>query len=157
MTDAVPREVAEAFYDAFASRDPARIAAFIGDDVDWLIVGPVDLLPFCGQRRGKRAAMEVFERLVPEVLHIKAVSREALLIDGDQASALSKLSAIHRTSGRQISYRIAQFMQFRDNKIAVYRTVIDSFNAAEQMLGHPIDLDQDRLRAPAGFGDLVAV
>ncbi len=31
-------------------------------------------------------------------------------------------------------------MQFRDSKIVEYRAIIDSFDAAEQMIGHPIEL-----------------
>ena len=38
-------------------------------------------------------------------------------------------------------------MRFRDNKIVEYRGIIDSFDAAEQMMGHPIALpDTPRLR-----------
>ena len=31
-------------------------------------------------------------------------------------------------------------MRFRDGKIVEYRAIIDSFDAAEQMIGHPIAL-----------------
>ena len=58
---AVPRPVVHAFYQALASRDPARIAPFIDDDVRWTIVGPVDVLRFCGERRGKAAVLSVLD------------------------------------------------------------------------------------------------
>ena len=46
---------AEGFYRALASRDGARIAAYLSDDVDWMSMGPVEMLSFCGPRGGKAA------------------------------------------------------------------------------------------------------
>ena len=49
----VPRAVVEAFYRALADRDVGTLATYLDDDVVWTISGPVDILPFCGQRVGK--------------------------------------------------------------------------------------------------------
>jgi ketosteroid isomerase-like protein len=153
----VERSVVEAFYQAYVTRDPQRIAAFLDDDVEWMVAGPVELLGFCGQRRGKAAVIEFFARLVPEVLQFKRFEPEEFLVDGDRAAMFAKLSALQRTTGRMISYRCAQFLRFRDGKITSFRSLIDSFDAAEQMIGHPIDLHQNRDHAAAGSGDFVAV
>lgn len=155
MTKPVSRDVVEAFFSAFVSRDPARIAPFIDDDVDWLINGPVDLFSFCGQRRGKKAAMEIFERLVPEIMTITSIVREHFLIDGDSAAAFSRVSATHNSSGRTLGHRIAQFCQFRDDRIVVYRTLIDSFDVVEQVLGHRLDISGAGHVQPVS--DLIAV
>jgi ketosteroid isomerase-like protein len=69
-----------------------------------------------------------------------------MLVDGDRAATLSRLTGRQRATGRIISYRCAQFLQFRDDKVIDFRSLIDSFDAAEQMLGHHIDLAG---RAPA--------
>jgi hypothetical protein len=45
-------------------------------------------------------------------------------------------------------------MRFRDRKIVEYCSVIDSFDAAEQVLGHSIELASDE---PAAQRDAVAV
>ena len=42
MTEPVSRAEVEAFYEAYRSRDPQRIAEFLDDDVEWHIGGPVD-------------------------------------------------------------------------------------------------------------------
>jgi ketosteroid isomerase-like protein len=152
MPAPVSRQTFDAFFEAYASRDPARIAAFLADDVEWTIVGPVDLLQFCGRRRGKRAVMDLFERVIPPVLHISNVESDIVLVDGDRAASCNRITAIQRATGRTISYHCAQFIRFRDDKVIDYRSIIDSFDAAEQVLGHPIDLSRDieaRLLTPA--------
>ena len=80
------------------------------------------------------------------------VELESLLIDRDRAATFSRLTGVQSGTGRTISYHQAQFMQFRDGKIVEYRGIIDSFDAAEQMIGHPIELSDtprsDRRRRP---------
>jgi ketosteroid isomerase-like protein len=140
MPAPVSRELVSSFHDALASRDATRIAAFIADEVDWLLIGPVDFMRFCGQRRSKTEVFEIFDRLIPEVLDITAYAHEYVLIDQDRVASLARLTATQRSTGRVISYRFATFMRFRDEKIVEYRTVSDTLDAVEQMLGHQVDL-----------------
>jgi ketosteroid isomerase-like protein len=149
----VTREIVDAFYAAYAKRDGARVRSFLAEDVHWTISGPIDLLQFCGTRRGPDAVIELIERLVPEVFQIFSFTPEMVLVDGDCASTLSRLSAQRTGDGRVISYRVAQFLRFRDGQITEYCSVIDSFDAAEQVLGQRFNvapscdaaLDQDDL------------
>jgi ketosteroid isomerase-like protein len=138
MTEDQIRETVESFRRARASRDPKQIEPFLDDDVDWLLTGPVELLAYCGQRRGKAEVLDCLTRLHPAVLSGCRVERTSLLIDGDRSASLSRLIGIQRSTGRTICYNQAQFLQFRDGKIVKYRGIIDSFSAAEQMIGHPI-------------------
>src|SRR5882724_3974616 len=133
----VSRDVVRAFYEAIASRDPDRIGQFLDDDVDWMIIGPVELLPYCGPHRGKAAVLELYRTEIPEGKKVTGVFQDYLLVDGDNVAAYSRLTGIHRRSGRVISYRIANFLRFRDNKVVEFRGMIDSLDAAEQMLGRP--------------------
>jgi ketosteroid isomerase-like protein len=136
MTEAVPRHLVEAFYKAYGSRDGKRVAEFLADDVEWTISGPVDLLPFCGTRYGKAAVCDMIEHLVPKTFRVTANVPTAMLLDGDPVSPLNRLTAIHTDDGRAISYRLAHFMRFRDGKVVFNLSLIDSFDAAEQVLGH---------------------
>jgi ketosteroid isomerase-like protein len=154
MTDPVPRAVVEAFYKAFAERDFKKVEEFLDDDVEWSISGPVDVLPFCGTRRGKSAVLDLIGRLVPEIFINRSFMRAALLVDGDRAATLNRLSATRRDDGRVISYRVAHFIRFCGGKVIEYISIIDSFDAAEQLLGHSIAVDDGD---PQTEGDLVAV
>ena len=121
--------------------------------MEWTISGPVDVLPFCGTRHGKAAVLDLIERLVPEVFRVYSFVPDAMLVDGDRVATLNRLSA-RSSDGRVISYRLAHFLRFRDGKVVENISLIDSFDAVEQVLGHPLAVHDSR---PADAGDLIAV
>ena len=139
MSSSVPRAVVEAFYHALSIRDMGTLATFLDDQVTWTISGPVDILPFCGQRVGKDVVMKLLVRDIPTLLSGRRFLAKTILVDGDRAAVLGKLSATKRDGGRAISYRVAHFIQFRDEKVIDYVSIIDSFDAVEQMLGYSLD------------------
>jgi ketosteroid isomerase-like protein len=150
----VTREWVEAFNAAYAGRHMDRLASLLDDDVRWVISGPVDLMPFCGERRGKQAVLDMVARVAPRQFAVVSFTPELVLIDGDRASTLCRASGARTANGHTIGWRVAQFMRFRDQKIVEYCSVIDSFDAAEQVLGHSIELASDE---PAAQRDAVAV
>jgi len=152
----VSRDVVEDFYRAYANRDVAKIEPYLADDVQWTISGPVELLQFCGTRVGKSAVLDMIVNLVPALFNITSFVPETLLVDGDRAATLNRLSATRCDDGRVISYRVAQFLRFHNDKVAEYCSVIDSFDAAEQVLGHRIVFAPGHGRS-AGHGGLTAV
>jgi ketosteroid isomerase-like protein len=150
MTEPVPRAVVEAFYKAYADRDIAAIAEYLDDDVEWTINGPVEVLPFCGTYNGKAAVLDMMARLVPEIFQIFCFVPSTTLIDGDQVATLNRLWAKRTEDGRVISYRLAHFMRFRDGKVVENLSLLDSFDAVEQVLGHPLAL-HDGQQAAGGI------
>jgi ketosteroid isomerase-like protein len=154
MIEPVPRSVVEAFHQAYADRDAKRIAEFLDDDVQWSINGPVDLLHFCGSRRGKAAVIDLIFRLLPETFRGSRFATEARLVDGDRAATLSRLNATKSDNGRMVSYRVAQFVRFRDCKVIEYVSIIDSFDAVEQVLGHTLPVHDG---IPPLEGNLIAI
>ncbi|MGH6684397.1 MAG: nuclear transport factor 2 family protein [Pseudolabrys sp.] len=140
MSEAVPRAVVEAFYAAYAARDVAKIAPFLDDDVEWTINGPVDYMQFCGTHRGKADVLDLIERQVPAVLRTFSFVPDAIVVDGDQVAMLSRQSSKRAVDGRVISFRVANFMRFRDGRIVENLSLLDSFDAVEQVLGQPLDV-----------------
>jgi ketosteroid isomerase-like protein len=152
MSYSVPRSLVEAFYKAYAARDLAKVAEFLDDEVEWSISGPVDLLRFCGTRRGKAAALDMMKRLVPEVFDVVGFVSDAMVIDGDCVATLNRLSA--KVGDRVVSYRLAHCMRFRDGKVVENLSLIDSFDAVEQVFGRPLAVQENSL---ADQGELVIV
>ena len=154
MAYAVPRAVAETFYKVYAAREIEKIAAFLHDDVQWTISGPVDVLPFCGVHRGKADVLDLIKRRVPEVIRVFSFLPDEFLVEGDQVATLNRVSARRTDDGRVISYRVANFIRFRDDKVIENLSLLDSFDAVEQLLGHSLAVHDGE---PADEGYLVAV
>ncbi|HZP71001.1 MAG TPA: nuclear transport factor 2 family protein [Pseudolabrys sp.] len=129
----------EAFYHALSTRDLDTLAGYLDDQVVWTISGPVDLLPFCGRRVGKEDVMKLLMRDSPAFLSDRRFVPITMLVDGNHAAVLGRLTATKRGDGHAISYRIAHFIKFNDRKVIEYVSIIDSFDAVEQMLGHNIE------------------
>ena len=140
MPVTVSKQHVRDFYDAKMSRDPEIIGRYLHDDVDWSIAGPVDLIPFCGQWRGKPAALDVMCRVAPSCITVNKVILDDLLLDGDKAAVFNRITSTQNRTGRTITYQRAEFFGFSDGKIRTYRSTMDSFDIAEQVLGHEIDL-----------------
>ena len=139
MTENAMRGVVHAFCDALAARAPELFSTVLDNDVEWTVFGPIDLLPFFGQRRGKAAVMDAFGDLSANLSLIRC-EKETLLVDGDRAAGLVRLNAVDTRTGRSLSLRLALFAEFRDGKLTSMKALFDSFDAVEQALGHHIDL-----------------
>jgi ketosteroid isomerase-like protein len=155
MTNVVPRSVVDAFYEAYATRDAEKVAKFLHDDVEWTISGPVDYLQFCGTHRGKAAVVELIKHKVPQVLRVVSFVPESILVDGDKVAMLNRQSAKRSGDGRVIIFRVANFMRFQDEKLIENLSLIDTFDAVEQVLGFPLAVHSRRTTLVDG--DLVAV
>jgi len=149
------RDLVEAFYRAYTGHDSAAMAPFLADDVEWTISGPIDALPFCGTHRGRQAIIDLVGRRVPAVLGVFTFVLDHLLVDGERAATLNRVSA-RSTDGRVISYRAAHFLRFKDGKLVENLTLIDSFDAVEQVLGHPLSLSDVPPTVPED-GEVVAL
>jgi ketosteroid isomerase-like protein len=154
MTKPVSRAVVDAFYKAYAARDAEKVAEFIHDDVEWMVSGPVDVLSFCGTFRGKADVLDLIHRLVPQVMRVFSFVPESILVEGDRLAMLNRQSAKRTFDGRVISFRVANFMRFQDGKVIENVSLIDSFDAVEQVLGHALGVRDGRL---LGDGNLIAL
>ncbi len=140
MSESVSRATVQAFYEALASRDPVRLAQCLTDDVEWHMSGPVDLFVFCGYRRGKAAVADYIARLVPSMFSVKRFELEELVIDGDTASLINNITSVQKDTGRIMNYQTAVFVVFRNGKVVSMKGVADTFDMAEQVVGHRIDV-----------------
>jgi ketosteroid isomerase-like protein len=154
MTKPVPRSVVEGFYAALARSDFVALAPYLDENVNWTISGPVDVLPFCGQHIGKSIVLKLLDRDIPALLERRHLVPNAMLVDGDRVAVFGRLMASRGDIGRKISYRIAQFIRFENEKVVDYISIIDSFDAVEQVLGQQLSVPGG---VRAGDGKLVAV
>ena len=154
MTHSVSHETIDAFCEAYFYHDAGKVAEFLHDDVSWTISGPVDVLPYCGLHQGKAAVLDLVGRLVPSVYRVVNFVQDSILVDGDRVATLNRMSGRRCDDGRILSYRLAHFLRFRGGKLLEMLSLIDSFDAVEQVLGHPLSVHAG---CAAHTGDLVAV
>lgn len=140
MTTSVSHELVRAFFAARVSYDPAKIAAMIDDDIEWSMSGPVDILRYAGYRRGKEAVLKGLVERGPAIFKPTDIVIDDIVVEGDKAITRTRVIGVQHTTGHTISYQCAQLMRFRDGKLVQFRCIIDSFDAAEQVLGREIDL-----------------
>ena len=144
MTVTSIRPAVEAFYRASASSDVESVMGLIDDDVNWLVQGPIDVFSFFGQRRGKAAVLEIY-REIGRKLRVTNVELEMLVVDGDRAAAMLRVTSVVRATGKVMSVRMSQFSRFRDGKMIEMRALCDSYDMVEQALGRAFDVSAPEL------------
>lgn len=144
---AMPPHVAE-FYNAYVARDAERIATVLHDEVKLQITGPSDQFDFYGPRRGKEEVLELMLRITPCYFLITGFDFEHVLVQGGRVATYGQVSARQRDTGRSIRFRFAHFLHFIDGKLIDYRVIADTFDTAQQLVGHSIDVSREMQSAP---------
>lgn len=130
---------AHALRKGLSNQQPAEIAPWFDEDVDWAIYGPIDMFPYLGARQGREAALDAITQIADN-FRLQKVKQEEVLLGDQSASLLLRCSLSSNDDNRPISLRIATFLRFKDGKVASMRAVIDTFDLVEQALGRPIHL-----------------
>lgn len=142
-----------AFYEAYLSRDPDRLDAVLDDNVTWLLAGPAERVDFFGMRRGKAEVVELITRIMPCYQKLTGFDIEQLLIQDDRVASFGRVCAQQRENGRAIRFAFAHFMRFRDGRLISMRSIVDSFDALEQLMGCRIAIKSDAGLTPIPGND----
>ncbi|MGD9924181.1 MAG: nuclear transport factor 2 family protein [Pseudorhodoplanes sp.] len=131
-----------AFYRAYLKRDAGLLDAILDDNVEWLLAGPAEQFDLYGCRQGKAAAIELVTRIMPCFFHMTDFEIEHLVVQGERVAAYGHVRARQRDTGRSLCFRGAHFLRFRDGRLVAFRSIADTFDVAEQVVGHPIDVNR---------------
>ncbi len=139
MPQTISRDQVLAFYHAYSQRDLAAVETFLHEDVRWTVNGPVDVLAYCGERRNRGDVMRMLRQVVPQMFRHRQFDIDKVLVDGNSVAVLARLSGV-KHDGRAVCFRLSHFVEFIDGRVVTLMSIIDSFNAVEQITGHAIDL-----------------
>jgi ketosteroid isomerase-like protein len=142
MPQQTERELVETFYRAVCAQDYDVIESFLADDAVWSIGGPVDALPYCGTYRGRARIRQVLDHKIAETLGRRKIIADSFVADRGRGALLGRLVA-HLTDGQTIAYRVALFFAMCDGKVHEVHVLLDSFDAAEQVIGRRLDFSHD--------------
>jgi ketosteroid isomerase-like protein len=133
------RASVQQIYDAYSKGDVERFAAFLDDNMDWVLHAPVEIFSFAGQRKGRAAVLEALAGIANEY-ELTSYEPQIMIADGEQAAVMSDVRFRQRKSGRMLRFRIADFLRFRNGKLVEFREFIDTFDVTQQALGRFIDV-----------------
>ncbi len=126
-----------ALYAAYAQGDFDRMASLMDDSVEWMIYAPVTIFPFAGPRRGRAAAVQTM-REISEAFVIESYERKLVTVEGDRVAVVADVRMRQRATQRILRFRVANFMRFKDGRLAEFREFSNSFDLAEQVLGREL-------------------
>ena len=139
MTEHSLWRFSRALHSAINDRHFEDIETLIDEDVEWAIYGPIDMFPFLGARQGKAAVLQVIRQLADN-FHVRRFDRESIMLGVDSASSMLRYSLTALDSDKPISLRVAQFAQFKADRLISMRVLVDTFDLVEQALGRAIHL-----------------
>lgn len=137
-----------AFYRAYLTHDEASLNAILHDRVEWVLTGPAEQFDIYGRRRGKQEAIELITRIMPCFIQFVDFEIEHLVVNGDRVAAYGQIRGRQRETGRALCFRGAHFLRFENGKLIAFRAMADTFDIAEQVVGHPIDINKRVERVP---------
>ncbi len=124
---------------AYAQGKLDFVTSFIDEDVDFISYAPIKVFPCLGKQRGKAAVAKSIDTIHSHY-EIRTFQPVLMVVEADDAAVTILARAKQRATGRIIQLMLAQFLRFRGGRIIELREFLDSFDAAEQVLGHEIDL-----------------
>jgi ketosteroid isomerase-like protein len=134
------RALVSDLYGAYARGDVERITALIHEDVDWIIYGPVQVFPFAGHRRGRKAVLDALGGIAKDYV-LERYQPQIIVVDGDRAAVMSDVAFQQRSTSRTVSFQLANFLRFRDGQLIEFREFANTFDLVEQAIGRWIDIN----------------
>lgn len=139
MSQGGTRDTVRELYDAYARRDFERVAAFIHDDIDWVIYAPLSVFPFAGPRHGRVAVLQAMAGIAAAYV-LENYQPEIMIVEDDRAAVVSDVSFTQRATNRLLRFRVANLLRFKDGKLIEFREFSNSFDVVEQALGRELPL-----------------
>jgi ketosteroid isomerase-like protein len=84
-------------------------------------------------------AVEVMQEIASHY-ELKRYTPEITLADGDRAACLANVAFEQRATGRTLTFKIADFLRFEDNRLIEFRELSDTFDLTQQALGRWLKL-----------------
>jgi len=133
------RERVGAMYAAYVGSDFKTVAELIHPDIDWMIYSPMTIFPFAGHRRGRVQVLEAMAGIA-ESYKLDSYVTEWIIVDGDSAAVMSDAGFVQRATKRNLRFRLADFLRFKDGRLIEFREFANTFDVVEQALGRELAL-----------------
>lgn len=112
-------------YRAFMDRNIPALLSCLTDDVRWFEVGPQDVIPTAGTRRGRGQVEEFFKTLETSE-DVQSFKPQHFVAEGDMVVVLGELTSRVRSTGSVINSPWVHVFTLRAGKISEFRSFYDS-------------------------------
>jgi ketosteroid isomerase-like protein len=126
-------------YEAFSAGKLDLLADLFDEHADFVSNAPTNVFPYLGRHVGRAAIMKALSAVHDEFESLTFLPMW-IVVEDDTAGAILSICARHRTTKRVLHFFAAHFLRFRDDRIVEYRSIMDSFEAAQQLLGREFDV-----------------
>ncbi|SFT96014.1 hypothetical protein SAMN05192562_103362 [Kosakonia arachidis] len=134
MTTQTPQAVAEDFFHRIATaEDVNEIAALVSENVDWLVAGNTQVVPWVGRKHGRKGVAEFYAQirthLVSEHFELKDI-----LIKDKHLVAIGELASRVKKTQKMIETEFVLDMFIENGLITRFRMFEDSYAVSEACL-----------------------
>ena len=117
-------------YNAYKVRNLKALLGCLTEDVHWFEVGPPDLIPTAGTRKGREQVGEFFAVLEASE-DVQSFRPLRFVTQGDTVVVLGELKSRVRATGSSINSPWVHVFILKDGKISEFRSFYDSAAAVE--------------------------
>jgi len=112
-------------YLAFKDHNIPALLKCLTDDVHWFFIGPPDLIPTAGTRKGLKQVEEFFVTL-ETIGEVQSFRPQHFIAEGDKVVVMGELQARIKSTGALIDSLWVHVFTFRDGKISEFRSFYDT-------------------------------
>lgn len=128
------------FLDSYYTGNVARMEQCCDDAFVSLSYAPVEVFPHLGFKQGKTWIAQAI-RIQQERYSDRRHSVDFVVADDTQAAALVQATLTKRSDNRVVTLNTGEFFSLRDGRIVEHRSLFDSFDLVQQLLG--VDLTDE--------------
>ena len=133
------RERIYEIYKTFSEGDFNRLGDMFDENVDFISNAPIEIFPYLGRRIGRAEVIKALSAVHSEFEAIEYLPLR-ILVEDQTAGLIVSINLTQRKTKRIMRFFSANFLRFRDNRIVEYRAFLDSFEAAQQVLGREFNV-----------------
>jgi ketosteroid isomerase-like protein len=115
----------QSLFAAFARGDVQTLLAALTDDVEWILPGPSEIIPFAGVHRGPQAVQRYFV-VLNETLEFEKLEAQEFLARDDKVIVLGRSRDRMKSTGRSTENEWAAVITLREGKISRYQVYEDT-------------------------------
>jgi ketosteroid isomerase-like protein len=112
-------------YTAYQDGNMKALLGYLSEDVQWFEVGPQDVIPTAGTRKGRKQVEDFFDTLESNE-EVESLRPQHFVAQANMVVVLGELRSRVRATGRLINSPWVHVFALRDGKISEFRSFYDT-------------------------------